>query len=307
MEIDPLGRMWVLDTGSIDTTGSDPIVGVPSIVVLDITATPPTVLANFSLQPPVAFVDTFTFLNDIVVDWRNDWAYISVTNGDGGVIFFDLQRQFARRMTNAYTLGDSTAATIEFCEQKTLTLGVSPSDGIALSPDGTLLYWCPLIGRTLYSIETKYLRDTALMQQQLEALVVTIGNKTGLSDGLAMTASGKLYYGDFGDCALASWNTGNKGLSASNQRTVVSNANTMNWVDTFAFDSHGYLWFTTNRLGYFFSGVMDFSGDSGANFRIQKLKINEESYMGPASYRSPSMMVLFPLLLLLSCLFMHHH
>ena len=295
MEIDPLGRMWVLDSGSQNQAGGEFILGPPRVVLLDLTQSPPQVLVDYTFPVPVARAGNMTFLNDIVVDWRNDWAYISDTFADGGILFFDAQQLVSRRMTNQFTGAELQYLTRDFCGEKTITLGASPSDGIALSPDASTLYFCPLTGHSLYAIPTASLRDLSKSQQQLASDVTLLGQKLGMSDGLAMTSDGTLIYGSLESCALLSWDAAAQQpltSSPSSQRALLQNRTIYNWADTFAFDGRGSLLFTTNRLAYFFAGEMVFDGSAGSNFRIFTFNLGVESYMSFASHSHVSLLLI---------------
>ena len=47
-------------------------------------------------------------------------------------------------------------------------------DGIALTPSTETLYYCPLTGRTLYSIPTSLLRNFSISDQELNDSVVVV-------------------------------------------------------------------------------------------------------------------------------------
>lgn len=74
----------------------------------------------------------------------------------------------------------------------------------------------------------------------------------------------QLYYGNQEESALYGWDVSGP-LSEAFQ--VVSNSETMQWLDTFAFDGEGNLLFVSNKLQLFLFGGMDFEG-SDANFRV---------------------------------------
>jgi len=50
---------------------------------------------------------------------------------------------------------------------RTFPLGPTPLDGIALYPDTTRLYYCPLNGLSLYSLPTSVLRNFSLSNNQV--------------------------------------------------------------------------------------------------------------------------------------------
>lgn len=70
------------------------------------------------------------------------------------------------------------------------------SDGIAISPDGKMLFYCPLTSRQLYSISTESLRDRTIPDFKLSDLVQYWGEK-GASDGMITDAIGNVYAGDY--------------------------------------------------------------------------------------------------------------
>ena len=70
------------------------------------------------------------------------------------------------------------------------------ADGIALSPDGKVLYFCPLSSRHLYSIETDLIFDKNIKANDLEKHVKDWGEK-GASDGMATAVDGTIYAGDY--------------------------------------------------------------------------------------------------------------
>ena len=281
MEIDPLGRMWVLDSGSQNQVSGDFVFGPARVIIYDLTSPDPSApLLEYTFPPPVALPNgSMTFLNDIVVDWRRNLAYISLSIDDGGVIFFDANSPpRSARMTNKFTqVTQPQYLTQSYCNLSTITLGPTPSDGIALSPDGATLLFCPLIGTELYRVPTAAFTQSTgptVRTDQVEALL----QKPGMSDGLAMTNASALFYGNNQACGLNAWETASP-PTPENQPLVLQNSSLFNWVDTLAFDGQGSLLFTTNRLAFFFDGQMDFSGRSGANFRIWSWFLNVYSYM----------------------------
>ena len=72
---------------------------------------------------------------------------------------------------------------------KPVTMG---SDGIAISHDGSRLFYCPLVSRRLYSVSIDALIDSRLSDSQVAATVHDHGEK-GLSDGLESDDKGRVY------------------------------------------------------------------------------------------------------------------
>ena len=65
-------------------------------------------------------------------------------------------------------------------------------DGIAISADGSRLFYCPLGSRTRYSVETDELVDRSFAAE-MTANVVEEGDKGGAGDGTESDAAGNLY------------------------------------------------------------------------------------------------------------------
>lgn len=67
------------------------------------------------------------------------------------------------------------------------------ADGIAISADGSRLYYCPLISRRLYSVAIDALVERSLDDQAVAATVIDEGDKGGGADGLESDAAGYIY------------------------------------------------------------------------------------------------------------------
>ncbi len=107
--------------------------------------------------------------------------------------------------------------------------------------------------------------------------------RTGFSDGL-LVIQNTLYYGDIVNSRIGallnfdSYQTANS-ISLSDSVTSSSSPETLNWIDTFSLDlnNKNKFYFTTNKLNLFFTNAMDFTGQSGSNFRIYSAVISSSS------------------------------
>jgi len=278
MEIDPSGTMWIVDSGILNLFLAQYYeYKTPRLIQFDIE----TRKTLFVWDLSSISVPSTSFLNDIVIDVKNRIAYITDAGGEGGLLMVDLKQENAMRRFES----PSTHATpssdgyYKFCEGR-FALGPIPSDGIALHPSGNRLYYCPLIGTTLYSLDATIFRNLSRSINDIEASVINHGDKVGMSDGLAMTASGILYFANVNECSLLWWNTSEGTLTRNNQ-FYLQRKDSVNcdWGDTFGFDNQGNLLVTTNRIEQYVADVMDFTGHSGFNFRILSYFISEKSYM----------------------------
>lgn len=195
-----------------------------------------------------------TYLNDVRVDLRRGaegTAYItdSSITGPGALIVLDLSTGDAFRILNG---AHSTSVDPEFIPKvegqilmnRDKTGNVSPwqvaADGIALSPDGKVLYFCPLSSRHLYSIETDLIFDKNIKANDLEKHVKDWGEK-GASDGMATAADGTIYAGDYENNSIRSINPD------GTMETIIHDPQIL-WPDTLSIGPDKYLYFTSNQL-----------------------------------------------------------
>ena len=83
------------------------------------------------------------------------------------------------------------------------------ADGIALSSDGSELFFGPTGGRNLYSIHTERLLDQSQTSELLaQASVKNRGNR-GTSDGFETDSNGLIYMGNMEDNAIIMYNPTN--------------------------------------------------------------------------------------------------
>jgi sugar lactone lactonase YvrE len=279
MEITPDGVMWMLDVGRLYIFDAvvQPVNAPPKLILFDIVAN--QTLQTFLFPDDVAPYAS-SFLNDLVLDMTDGFAYISDAGGAGGIVVYDRTSNSARRFADASTAADmSVNMTINGVYYPTIA---TPEDGIALSPDRSRLFYCALRGQTLYSLPTAALKNFALTNAQLSAQVTTHGYKPP-SDGMTFANSGTLFFGSLTGDAVLQWDPD---TPLNTQAVLASDTDTMQWADTFAFAGPGRLAYTTNRLQRYFAGTMDFSGASGPNMRIITVPVQGNSYLvGQAPYR----------------------
>lgn len=275
--IDSRNCMWIAEVGRTNFYDANPSLettGPAGILVVNMTDG--SLVHSYYFPPTVASYNA-SFVNDIVLDEVHGYAYLTDTWGEGGIIVYDIVGNRSHAFSGLSTERNSS---YNFCVNGicygTDGVGSSPSDGIALSEDGSVLYWSPVQGQGLYSISTAYLQDFSLSNTVFESHVIFLGYKTGCSDGL-LYLNGNLFYGDLQNSALSVVNnvggvTPQSVGEISDTDTSTSSPATLHWIDTFAPDLsdpvNNGIYFVTNRLNLFVSSSMDFTGQSGANFRI---------------------------------------
>lgn len=195
-----------------------------------------------------------TYVNDLRIDYREGKAGIayitdSSLSGTGGIIVVDLASGEAMRRLTGDRSTSPEKGFVPVVEGETLLQrhedgSTAPfsvaSDGIALSADGKTLYYSPLSGRHLYSVETAKLRDSHISEQSLSAAVRDWGEK-GASDGLESDAAGNVYAGDYERNAV-------RKMDKQGTWSTLVHGPEILWPDTLSVAHDGYLYFTVNQL-----------------------------------------------------------
>ncbi|CAL1537425.1 unnamed protein product [Lymnaea stagnalis] len=166
-------------------------------------------------------------------------------------------------------------------------------NGIAMSPTFNYVYYSALGSKKLWQIPTFVLRRKGADFSSYARLV---GNKVSNSDAMVFGRKG-LYYGALGLDAVFMWDAqqdiANEGViegkaTIKTQKPLIQNWETIQWPDGITIsDSRdrpdSYLYFVAARAQLFHSGTLDFTGGQGVNFRIFKLRINDDSYLSDKS------------------------
>lgn len=245
---DGRGSLWVLDTAAPNF--SEPIIGGAKLVSIDLTTNEVKRVYIFSGD----VVLPTTYLNDVRIDYRvgtEGYAYItdSSSNGPGGIIIVDLGSGKAFRRLSGDKSTSYEPKFIPKVEGEVLlnrnkdgstSKFLLSSDGIAISPDGEVLYYCPLSSRDLYSIETDLLRDTNVTELQLAYCVKYLGEK-GASDGLITDSKGTIYVSDYENNSIRAI------LPDGTMKTIAHDPRIL-WPDTLSIGPDKYLYFTVNQL-----------------------------------------------------------
>ena len=211
--------------------------------------------------PNVAYSDSY--LNDIRFDLRSSIpgtsgqgvGYITDSSNEGrnGIVVVDLGNgESWRHLDNAPQVSAEPGflAFIWGEPVYSLPMGVNGplgpiptgSDGIALSADGSILYWSAVASRTLYSIPTARLLDRSQTSELMAVQAVVSHGQKGMSDGLETDSNGLIYVGDIEGNGINIFyaNNGTMDVLVMDPR--------IGWPDAFAVGTDGYLYFTVNQL-----------------------------------------------------------
>ena len=243
--VDSADRLWILDTGSI--VFGPTAQGGPKLVGVDLTTNEvvKTIYFPRDIARPKSYFNDVRF--DLTVG-REGTAYIT-DSGDSGIVVVDLASGAASRHLDEHPSTQIVPKFVPYVEGDAMyktppgkfpTYVQFASDGIALSADGSRLFYCPLASRHLYSVSTSLLRNGKASEKLIEDSVVDHGEK-GMSDGLEADAQGRVYV------TLPEQNAIARRLPNSLYETVVRDPRLL-WPDTLSIAGDGYLYVISNQL-----------------------------------------------------------
>jgi sugar lactone lactonase YvrE len=246
--VDPDDRLWLLDTGSIEF---GPVLPCGAkLVGVDLRSN--KVVRTIPFPRDVVRPNSYT--NDIRFDLSRGtqgMAYLtdSSVKGDNGLIVVDVAsgkswRRLDKHPSTLPEQGFTPVVEGEPLKERPPTGGEKPvtfgSDGIAI-PSGGKLYYCPLAGHHLYSVNLDALSDPNNTDDQVAATVEDLGDRGFASDGLDGDAQGRLYLTDYEHNAV-------RRRDASGQMTILVQDPRLIWPDSMAIAPDGYVYVTANQL-----------------------------------------------------------
>jgi len=186
--------------------------------------------------------DENSYVNDVRVDTKLNYAYLTNSN-EGGIFVVDLNTGKMRQVLQG---NYSVIADPDYhfkIDGKELKQNGAPvkinSDGIALTPDGSYLYYKPLTDDKLYRIQTKYLRNENLSAAKLGAKVEYLGRFT-TTDGMIFDKQGNLYMGDLENYRIMK-------ITPDLKMHELVKSNLLIWPDSYSI-SNGYLYVSCSQL-----------------------------------------------------------
>lgn len=194
--VDGRNRLWLLDAGLMASSGA-PVPGGAKLVCVDLATD--RIVRTIPLAPAV---EPTSSLNDLRLDADARRAFISDQGqtGEGAIVAVDLDSgRVVRRLAKHFSTA-SVDGIVKIVEGRQVmqrrpdgSTGAvkGGANGIAISPDGTRLFYAPLIGRHLYAIATAALLDATVDDATLAAMVEDLGEK-GLTGGLLCDPQGRV-------------------------------------------------------------------------------------------------------------------
>lgn len=232
--VDDGGTLWVLDPSapqmkSVQGNGA-------KLVKMNKDG---SVAKTFSFTGTVS--DT-SYVNDVRVDVQRNFAYITDSK-TGGIVVVDLASGRMREVLTRHSSTKSDTAFKFVIDGKELMKDGKPvkinSDGIALTPDGTWLYYKPLTDDKLYRIATEHLRNWNMPDTTLFTKVEDLGH-FNTTDGMIFDRAGNLYMGDLQNYSIVK-------LDKDHKKTVLVKDDRLIWPDSYAI-ADGYLYITCSQI-----------------------------------------------------------
>lgn len=236
--VDDQNNLWVLDPASPQMQG----VITGGAKLLKFNPATGALLQRITFDDQMIVYPT-SYLNDVRIDTQKQIAYIT-DSGSGGIVVVNLATSKYRRLLglDASTKSEGTIITAENRIYRTQA-GKVPSidsDGIALNPQRTHLYWHALTGRSLYRIPTDALLNESLTAAQVAAQVQKVAD-TEPTDGMIFDASGNLYISAIQQNAVIR-------ISPTGAQERMVQDPLLKWPDTFALGPDGQLYVTSSQL-----------------------------------------------------------
>lgn len=217
---------------------------------------------------PATVAGQEVYLNDIQVDNQSGYAYMTNSNS-GGIVVLNLNSGESR-MVLAHSTSVKSDPVYHFSPLGTelkkgdgSALKVN-SDGIALTPDHSYLYYKPLTDNRLYRIKTALLRQFKISDDVLNKNVEDLGRVT-TTDGMIFDKQGNLYVGDLEKNSIL------KITPDLKVQSIITDDEKLLWPDSYSISQDGYLYITSSQIHlmpWFHSGVDKFKKPFGV-YRIK--------------------------------------
>ncbi len=246
--LDALNRLWVLDVGRV---GTNPVIpGGAKLVGIN--------LSTNQVFKTIVFPSNVALPTSTVNDVRFDLgrgaggtAYItdSSDTGPNAIIVVDLATGNSFRRLNDHPTTKAEPGFLPFVEGRELRQrlpGQQPqfiktgADGIAISADGSRLFYCPLASRRLYSVSTDALLNQSLTDAQVAETIQDLGQKPA-ADGLESDTAGRVYSTAYEHNSVVRRRTD------GTYETLLFDSRVL-WADTLSLSENGYLYLINNQL-----------------------------------------------------------
>jgi len=240
--VDQNNFLWVLDPANPQRMGEylGVVPGGAKLVQIDLSNN--TIVKTIVFHEPV--IEKNSYLNDIRIDESKQIGYMTDSN-EGALVVVNLSSGVARRVLaqDPTTKSENKILVVEGQEVRNEQGEYVnfQSDGIALNPDRTYLYWRPINGTSLYRLPTSLLNDAESSDATLSAAIEDMGDYPP-SDGMIFGKDGRLYLTSLEENAVRAYTEG------KNSSQLVVKSDDLKWPDSFAVGEDGTLYVTTSQI-----------------------------------------------------------
>src|SRR4051812_38826946 len=234
---DRRGSLWVVDPAAPNAEKT--IKGGPKVVEIDLNSN--NVKRIFPISADVA--GPASYLNDIRIAPDGRFAYLTDSGSPGGLVVLDIGSGQAWRVLSddPSTQFDPSVTVMTDGEPLRRPDGRQPlfnADSLALSKDGSTLFWQALTGKTLYRIPTSGIQSASTAAQARPEKVAT----TEPVDGLWTGENDEIYLSSLANNAIKVINP-----SDGNVRQVLTDSR-LRWPDTFSQGPDGAIYVTASHI-----------------------------------------------------------
>lgn len=267
VEIDAAGRMWVPDSGRVNTqSGNVDARCPPKLLVIDVASG--RVQRTVQFEPGLLAPDSL--LADVVVG-DDDVAYVSdASPSDPGVVVVSARDGRAWKVRDRSMRAD--AAFVQVGQRRTelrhnvFALALSPR------PGPRRLFYSPLSSYDLFSLPVDALAAPG-SGAGVAALVRNHGRMQSPVQAAAADWHGSVYLGLLQQDAVARWDPAQPPAQA---RLLTQDPERLQWISSLALDADRNLWVVSNRLQNFVAGTVN---QQTPNYRVIRATVDGKSYL----------------------------
>ena len=234
---DQRGSLWVVDPAAPNAEKT--IKGGPKVVEIDLKSN--NVKRSFPIPPEVAGLGSY--LNDIRIAPDGKFAYLTDSGSPGGLVVLKIESGEAWRVLSddPSTQFDPSVNVMSDGRPVRRPDGRQPlfnADSLALSKDGSTLYWQALTGKTLYRVPTSSIQNRDGTNRVRPETVAT----TEPVDGLWMGENGEIYLSSIANNAVKILNPQDGSI-----RQLLTDSR-LRWPDTFSQGPDGHVYVTASHI-----------------------------------------------------------
>ena len=234
---DQRGSLWVVDPAAPNAEKT--IKGGPKVVEIDLKSN--NVKRSFPIPPEVA--GPGSYLNDIRIAPDGKFAYLTDSGSPGGLVVLKIESGEAWRVLSddPSTQFDPSVNVMSDGRPVRRPDGRQPlfnADSLALSKDGSTLYWQALTGKTLYRVPTSSIQNRDGTNRVRPETVAT----TEPVDGLWMGENGEIYLSSIANNAVKILNPQDGSI-----RQLLTDSR-LRWPDTFSQGPDGHVYVTASHI-----------------------------------------------------------